>query len=302
MRHEDWAREDSLPGPSGSSSRVGNSAFPSVDWWISSRCNLACDFCYGPEPGNDPGWLRDDILAAIRTSSAQAVTFCGGEPLLVRDVGKYARQLRDAGKVTVLNTNGSLLRRRVEQGLDFAFDIVGLSLDGSSAEVHRTMRGANADFDEVIRAASFVRERHRTSLKMATVVSSANRDDLPSLSALIRSLQPDVWRLYQYSARGPLNVGQDRHALPASDFTSLVSEAARLAAPVPTSPSLESETAGCLIIDPQGNVLQPVSDGYKRLGNCTEQTIDQIWAQAAFSPTVIHNKRWLSELPLRLRT
>jgi len=27
---------------------------PSVDWWTTSHCNLACDFCYGPVPGKDP--------------------------------------------------------------------------------------------------------------------------------------------------------------------------------------------------------------------------------------------------------
>jgi len=269
-----------------------------VDWWISSRCNLACDYCYGPEPANDPGWLRDEILAAIRASSAQAVTFCGGEPLLVRDVGKYARQLRDADKVTILNTNGLLLRRRVAQGLDFAFDIVGLSLDGSRAEVHQAMRGARADFDELIRAASFVRDQSGTGLKLATVVSSVNRDDLPSLAALVRTLRPDVWRLYQYSARGAVNVGQDRHTLSEDDFSSLAAAAASLAAPVPTAPSPESVTAGCLIIDPQGNVLQPLSERYQRLGNCLEQPLDLIWAQATFASTVIQNKRWLSRLPL----
>lgn len=277
-----------------------NSEFPSVDWWVSSRCNLACDFCYGPAPGDDPGQLRDGIAEAIRASSARAVTFCGGEPLLVRDVGRYARLLRDAGKVTVLNTNGALLRRRMEQGMDFAFDVVGLSIDGSSARVHRAMRGVKADFDEVLRAAAFVRGRRGAALKLATVVSSVNRDDLPALAALVRVIRPDAWRLYQYSARGAVNSGQLRHALPEGDFTSIASATARIAAPVPVFPSSESETAGCFIVGSQGDVLKPVRDGYARLGNCAEQAIDQIWAQAEFSPAVIRNKHWISGLSRRV--
>jgi len=59
---------------------------PSVDWWTTSRCNLACDFCYGPVPAKDPIELRDDILQAIAASSARAVSFCGGKPLLVTNV------------------------------------------------------------------------------------------------------------------------------------------------------------------------------------------------------------------------
>jgi len=90
---------------------------PSVDWWMTSHCNLTCDFCYGPVPGKDPVDRRDGILEAIAASSARVVTLCGGEPLLIRRIGEYAATLRRCGKSVVLNTNGELLRRRLEQGL-----------------------------------------------------------------------------------------------------------------------------------------------------------------------------------------
>ncbi|WP_300607062.1 radical SAM protein [Trebonia sp.] len=269
---------------------------PSIDWWITSRCNFACDYCYGPEPGKDPGWLREDILGAIRASSACAVTFCGGEPLLVRDIGKYARQLKDAGKTTVLNTNGSMLLRRMDQGLDFAFDVVGLSLDGSCAEVHQAMRGLSADFDEVLRAAAEIAGRPGTSLKLATVVSQVNLADLPCLAQLVRSLRPDVWRLYQYSPRGAVNTGQRRHELRDDSFRDVTAVVARQAAPVRVAASPESVTAGCLIIDPEGNLIQPLSDGYRRLGNCLCEPINDIWTRATFAETVQQNKHWLSVL------
>lgn len=274
-----------------------SSALPSIDWWITSRCNFACDYCYGPEPGKDSGWLRDDILGAVRASSARAVTFCGGEPLLVRDIGKYARQLKDAGKTTVLNTNGSLLRRRMGQGLDFAFDVVGLSLDGSCPEVHQAMRGVPADFDEVLRAAAEISGRPGTRLKLATVVSRVNLADLPRLAQLVRSLRPDVWRLYQYSPRGPVNTGQHRHEMSGESFREVTALAALQAAPVPVAASPESLTAGCLIIDPDGNLIQPLSDGYRHLGSCLREPINDIWARATFAETVQQNKSWLSVLP-----
>jgi MoaA/NifB/PqqE/SkfB family radical SAM enzyme len=274
-----------------------SSALPSIDWWITSRCNLACDYCYGPKPGRDPSWLRDDILGAIRASSAGAVTFSGGEPLLVRDVGKYARQLRDAGKTTVLNTNGSLLLRRMDQGLDFAFDVVGLSLDGSCAEVHKAMRGTAADFDQVLQAATMIAARPKTGLKLATVVSQVNLADLPSLARLVRMLRPDVWRLYQYSSRGTVNTGQHRHELSEDTFREIAALATRDATPVPVAASPESVTAGCLIIQPDGELIQPLSDGYRNLGSCLSEPIDHIWARATFAETVHQNKQWLSLLP-----
>jgi MoaA/NifB/PqqE/SkfB family radical SAM enzyme len=274
---------------------------PSVDWWITSRCNLTCDFCFGPKPTRDPVSLRETILDRIERSSATVVTFCGGEPLVVRDIGRYARRLAESGKRTVLNTNGSLLRKRLEQGLDLAFAAVGFSIDGSTELVHRAMRGAKADLGEVLRAAQLVADRPGTSLKIGTVVSAVNRGDLPSLAALVARLKPDIWRLYQYSARGGQNSGQQRHRLSEEEFLGLAAEAASRATPVPTAPSSESQTAGCLIVDPNGNVLQPTDVGYITHGNCLSEPIDDIWAKIGSRVSIIENKRWLSVLGDRPR-
>ncbi len=270
---------------------------PAVDWWITSRCNLTCDFCYGPLNQRDPIGLREGIFSAIEACSAGVVTFCGGEPLLVRDIDRYAKALAGRGKRTVLNTNGSLLRRRLGQGLELAFSTVGLSIDGSTEEVHRAMRGPKADLAEALRAAELVSLAPATSLKIGTVVSNVNQHDLPSLARLVRRLEPDVWRLYQYSSRGDQNVGQRRHRLSEERFLELAGEAAALAGPVPTAPSSEKLTVGCLIVDADGSVLEPTSNGYLRRGNCLTDPIDAIWAKIPSATTIIENKRWLSVLP-----
>jgi radical S-adenosyl methionine domain-containing protein 2 len=270
---------------------------PSVDWWTTSRCNLACDFCYGPVPGRDPVERRYDILLAIAASSARVVTFCGGEPLLVKKVDEWAGILRQHGKSTVLNTNGELLRRRLDQGFRLGdFDMVGISVEGSTPPVHRAMRGEKADLDEVIEAARLVTKEPGVSLKLGTVVSGVNRADLPALARTVRDLAPDIWRLYQYSSRGDQNTGQSRHRLADDEFRRLVEAAAALAAPVPTAPSSEAETEGCLIVDPAGNVLQPGGTSYFRLGNCLTEPLDRIWAKTSAQDTIIRNKRWLSVL------
>jgi MoaA/NifB/PqqE/SkfB family radical SAM enzyme len=268
---------------------------PSVDWWMTSHCNLSCDFCYGPVPGKDPVGRRPEILEALAASSARAVTFCGGEPLLVRKIDEYAAALARRGKSTVLNTNGELLRKRLDQGLRLAdFTMVGISIEGSTPEVHRAMRGQKADLYEVIKAARVVTKEPGVRLKLATVVSRVNRDDLPSLARTVRDLAPDIWRLYQYSSRGEQNFGQQRHWLPDDEFRQLVKTVTDLAGP--TAPSSKAETEGCLIVDPAGNVLQPAGDRYLRLGNCLEEPLDRIWAENPARSTIIKNKRWLSVL------
>jgi MoaA/NifB/PqqE/SkfB family radical SAM enzyme len=281
-----------IPPPTGPEAEI-----PSVDWWITSHCNLSCDFCYGPVPGKDPVERREAILEALAVSSARVVTFCGGEPLLIRKIDQYAAALAQRGKSTLLNTNGQLLRTRLDQGLRLAgFAMVGISIEGSTAEVHRAMRGKNADLDEVMEAARLVAKEPDVSLKLATVVSGVNRDDLPALARTVRDLAPDIWRLYQYSSRGDQNFGQQRHWLPEDEFRRLVRTAMELAAPVPTAPSTEVETAGCLIVDPAGNVLQPAGAEYVRRGNCLEESLDDTWTEIPAQSTIINNKRWLSVL------
>jgi MoaA/NifB/PqqE/SkfB family radical SAM enzyme len=268
---------------------------PSVDWWITSRCNLACDFCYGPAPTTDPVELRGAICDALAASSAAVVTFCGGEPLLVKRVDSYAAIFKERSKATVLNTNGALLRRRMDQGFKLAFTMVGVSIEGSTQDVHGAMRGTGADLDEALEAARITRE-YGASLKIGTVVSQVNRHDLPSLARVIRVLRPDVWRLYQYSSRGDHNLGQQRHALTEGEFRRLADEASELASPVPTARSSESETQGCLIVDPNGNVLQPDGSGYVLRGNCLQEPLDEIWSRIPARSAIVANKRWLSIL------
>ena len=156
------------------------------------------------------------------------------------------------------------------------------------------MRGKNADLDAVIDAARLVAKEPDVSLKLATVVSGVNRDDLPALAGIVHDLAPDIWRLYQYSSRGEQNFGQQRHWLPDDEFRQLVKTVTDLAGP--TAPSSKAETEGCLIVDPAGNVLQPAGDRYLRLGNCLTEPLDRIWAEIPARSTIINNKRWLSVL------
>lgn len=264
-----------------------------ADWRITSRCTLACDFCYGPVPGNDPIEVRGRILSALKASSADVVTFCGGEPLLVKEVGSYAAELRAAGKRTVLNTNGSLLRRRLDEGMPMEFDVIGLSLDGSTEATHREMRGRRADFEAVLDAAKIVVSNPQTSLKIATVVSQVNLHDILALAELVREIEPDIWRLYQYTETGAYNRGRDRHRIAMSEFLHITKIAADAVEPVRSFASVaQQQGPGCLIVSMDGAVFQATEELDIVYGNCLETPLDQIWHAISNSQIITQNKRW----------
>jgi MoaA/NifB/PqqE/SkfB family radical SAM enzyme len=267
-----------------------------ADWRVTSHCTLSCDFCYGPVPGKDPVHLRSSIACALIDSSVSIVTFCGGEPLLVREVGDYATRLHEAGKRTVLNTNGSLLRQRIDAGMPMDFDVVGLSLDGSTEAMHREMRGTRADFHAVWEAAKIIASYPNITLKIATVVSRVNRRDILSLAEQIRGIGPGIWRLYQYVPLGPYNRGRERHELSVEDFLEIAESAREAAAPVQVfSSTAHSQGTGCLIISMDGAVFQATSEGDVIHGNCLDSPLDQIWHDIENSQggqLIVQNKGW----------
>lgn len=267
-----------------------------VDWRITSRCTLACDFCYGPVPGTDPVHLRSTIARSLRESAAGVVTFCGGEPLLVKEVGQYAEQMQRAGKQTVLNTNGQLLSRRIDEGMPMAFDVVGLSLDGSDDAVHKAMRGARADYDAVIDSAKIVASLPGVTLKLATVISSVNRDDIKAMADLVMELRPDIWRLYQYVPIGSYNRGQSRHEIPEQDFLEIAEAVAAAVTPLPVfSSTASTQGPGCLIVSMDGTVFHAGQDTEIIHGNCVESPLDVIWKEVENSlsgQVIVRNKGW----------
>jgi MoaA/NifB/PqqE/SkfB family radical SAM enzyme len=240
--------------------------------------------------------LRDAIADAIAKSHSDAVTFCGGEPLLVRGIVDYARRQRNAGKATVLNTNGELLVRRCGGLEQLPFSVVGVSIDGPDVSTHRAMRGSTADFDGSLAAVRWLRGRtDRPRLKLATVVSAVNADRIGCLAELVRELAPDVWRLYEYSSWGPQNHAQARHRLAPGDFDAVVRIATQHVGAVPVRASSSDTTAGCLIVDPLGRVLRPGLDGaeYTTVGNCLDESIDDIWSRLPDQSVIRSNKVWL---------
>jgi MoaA/NifB/PqqE/SkfB family radical SAM enzyme len=294
------------------SEEIASSTMPSVDWWITSRCNLACDFCYGPEPTKDDIALREDIARRLAESPAETITFCGGEPLILgEEIFKYARMFKDAGKRVVLNTNGELLERMIERflkpGEDLPFDVVGLSIEAPTQEEHALMRsGFNpagsfraGNLAATFRAAHIVKA-YGKSLKVATVVSKVNKDWLPRLAQFIRyEIDPDVWRLYQYSPFGDYNRGQERHTLPLEEFQDAVYGAAGIAYNMPTYPS-DNESQNCLIVDPAGQLSLSTRIGYQKLGDCLAEPIGDIWERELeiVQSQVMQNKRWIGATAL----
>jgi MoaA/NifB/PqqE/SkfB family radical SAM enzyme/orotate phosphoribosyltransferase len=272
----------------------GLSSPPAIDWWITSKCNLSCDFCFGPEPDvREDASLRTRIVDALVESRAPRVTLTGGEPLVVASLPSFVDRLARSGKNIILNTNGELLTERRADQLKIGENVqcVAISIDGGSSEIHRLMRGSNARFNRTVSAAHLAKQRG-ASLKLATVISAVNVDTMPQLVNLVAELEPTVWRLLQYSHRTQ-GVSAQRHDFSTGQFNEAV-ELARQLLPttIPVASATEEELCGCFTLSEKGDVLVPQVGGYELLGSCFDESIDDLWRRAPNNDKVKRNKRW----------
>jgi MoaA/NifB/PqqE/SkfB family radical SAM enzyme len=113
-----------------------------------NRCNLLCTTCPRTyeelEPRADMSWgLFCSIVDQI-PNLARAVLHGVGEPMLVKNLPRMVRHLKDRGTYVLFNTNGTVLNEKNGRALIAAeLDELRVSFDAANAESYRAIRGKN---------------------------------------------------------------------------------------------------------------------------------------------------------------
>jgi MoaA/NifB/PqqE/SkfB family radical SAM enzyme len=122
---------------------------------ITNRCNLLCTTCPRTyehlEPPADMNWELFTSIVDQVPGLARAVLHGVGEPMMVKDLPRMVRHLKDRNVYVLFNTNGTLLNERNGRALIAAdLDELRVSLDASNAESFKRIRGKNY-FDRILR-------------------------------------------------------------------------------------------------------------------------------------------------------
>jgi MoaA/NifB/PqqE/SkfB family radical SAM enzyme len=120
-----------------------------------NRCNLLCTTCPRTyeelEPPADMSWELFTSIVDQVPDLARAVLHGVGEPMLVKNLPRMVRYLKDRGVYVLFNTNGTVLNERNGRALIAAgLDELRVSLDASNAKSFREIRGKNY-FDRILR-------------------------------------------------------------------------------------------------------------------------------------------------------
>src|SRR6478735_2639464 len=120
-----------------------------------NRCNLLCTTCPRAyeelEPPADMSWELFRSIVDQVPEIERAVLHGVGEPMLVRNLPKMVRYLKDRGVYVLFNTNGTVLSERNGRALIAAgLDELRVSLDASNRQSFKAIRGRDY-FNRIVR-------------------------------------------------------------------------------------------------------------------------------------------------------
>jgi MoaA/NifB/PqqE/SkfB family radical SAM enzyme len=153
-----------------------------------NRCNLLCTTCprtYAElEP---PADMSFDLFRRIvdQVPDVQRAVLHGvGEPMLVKELPRMVRYLKERGVYVLFNTNGTVLNAKNGRALiDAQLDELRVSLDAANATSYRAIRGKNY-FDRILRNVRAFRE-----------LQEREGHDVPRVSAWLTGLKETIAEL-----------------------------------------------------------------------------------------------------------
>jgi len=145
-----------------------------------NRCNLLCTTCPRTfeelEPEKDMSWELFTSIIDQFPKIARVVLHGVGEPMLVKELPRMIRYLKDRGVYVLFNTNGTLLTKSNGQALiDAGLDELRVSLDAAESSVFQMVRGKDM-FDRIVtNVGNFIEMQRAANTPITAGFSLAHR-------------------------------------------------------------------------------------------------------------------------------
>src|SRR5579863_8038775 len=141
-----------------------------------NRCNLLCTTCPRTyeelEPPADMSWELFRSIVDPIPNLQRAVLHGVGEPMLVKNLPRMVRYLKDRGAYVLFNTNGTVLNEKNGRALiEAELDELRVSFDAANAESYRAIRGKNY-FHRILKNVRAFRELQERECKVKPRVSA----------------------------------------------------------------------------------------------------------------------------------
>jgi AdoMet-dependent heme synthase len=190
-------------------------------WEVTQSCDLACKHCRAAaQPIAHPDQLSHEeaknLIDQIADMHIPIFVFTGGDPLKRSDVYELIRYGASKGVQIALTPSATplLTREAIFKLKEAGLVRLGISLDGSTPEIHDTFRGLPGAYARTIQAIEWAGEAG-IPIQVHTTISRHNAHDLDSLCNLFEKLAIVMWNVFFLV---PVGRGQLDDLLSGEDF------------------------------------------------------------------------------------
>jgi MoaA/NifB/PqqE/SkfB family radical SAM enzyme len=161
--------------------------FHHARFYITFRCNARCGYCNVWQDQKFAGYHELPVerirksLDELHGLGVRYVDFTGGEPVLNRNLGDAVRHAKSLGMAVEVTTNAMRFAGQIDDIVPFV-DTMNISLDTLDPARYQAIRGVGT-LHRTIDLVRVLRERSFENLKLITVVTRRNLDELDRLVA-----------------------------------------------------------------------------------------------------------------------
>ena len=171
-------------------------------WEVTQSCDLACKHCRAAaQPLAHPEQLTTDegkaLIDQIAAMHVPIFVFTGGDPLKRPDLYeliRYAAQ-KDVKVAVTPSATPLLTRDALFKMKEAGLVRLGISLDGSSPEIHDAFRGLPGAWARTIQAIEWANEAG-IPVQVHTTISRHNAHDLDALCTLFEKQKIVMWNVF----------------------------------------------------------------------------------------------------------
>jgi len=190
-------------------------------WEVTQSCDLACKHCRAAaQPLPHPDQLSHEegkaLIDQIAEMKVPIFVFTGGDPLKrtdLYDLIRYAAS-KDVHVAVTPSATPLLTREAIFKMKEAGVVRLGISLDGSTSEIHDTFRGLPGAWARTMRAIEWANEAG-IPIQVHSTISRHNVHDLEGLCSLFEKLAIVMWNVFFLV---PVGRGQLDDLLTGEDF------------------------------------------------------------------------------------
>jgi radical S-adenosyl methionine domain-containing protein 2 len=257
----------------------------SVNWHVWPSCNYNCIFCFAKfESENERSSTLEldkglNLLSQLVEAGMEKITFVGGEPMLCPHLGEYIEYAKEFGCLTMIVSNGSLIREKFLERYCDSLDWVGISMDSSIESTERNLgRGYGNHLTNLIKVAEIA---HKYDIRLKVNVTVTRRILQEDLHQILQWIQPDRLKFLQVlHVRGENDGVFEELAVSKGEFYEFVYRHRDLTPVVEDNEMMRGSYA---MIDPAGRFFQNTHGTYKYSSPIHEIGVLEALRQVGFS-------------------